>query len=109
MAALWRLVVVAPLRYLYDFGPAFGGWGFWEGRPPEDACAEITGVSASFWAQQQAPCFELLDRKFHAGMALAAVAGYGLALVWGVWWAAVWLGLYLPLRRELVRLRRPPE
>lgn len=102
-----RLAVVEPLRYLYVHGPALGGWGFWEGRPQADACAELTAVPASFWASNVEPCSELLDRKFHAGLTLLAVAAYALAAVGTVMYAAVWIGVYLPLRRE-IRARAPP-
>ena len=78
MIVSWLL---APLRLLYLRGPAWSGWGFWEGRPPDDICADLTHVDARHWRDDlggPAACAALVDRKFSAFVigiaAIAAVA-----------------------------------
>ena len=82
-AAAWLLV---PLRILYFNGPAWSGWGFWEGRPPDDICAELTHVDARHWRDDHPAgpdaCADLLDRKFSAfaiGVAAAVMAATAIA------------------------------
>ena len=69
--------LLAPLRLLYLRGPAWSGWGFWEGRPPDDICAELTHVDARHWRDDlsgPAACDDLVDRKFQAfAIGIAAV------------------------------------
>lgn len=55
-----------PLRFLYFRGPVWGGYGFWEGKPPEDICAEITSVGAHHWRTWSDECRDLLERKLMA-------------------------------------------
>ena len=52
---------------MYFGGPAWNGWGFWEGRPPDDVCAELTHVDGAHWRHDGSEaCAELLERKFAA-------------------------------------------
>lgn len=74
---------LTPLRLLYFDGPAWSGWGFWEGRAPDDVCAELTHVDGSHWRgteQGRMACTDLLERKFAAFVVgVAAVACVALA------------------------------
>ena len=55
-----------PLRMLYFDGPELGGYGFWGGRPPEDVCAEMSGLSSRAALLNPDGCTELLERRFAA-------------------------------------------
>lgn len=61
-------IALVPLRTLYFKGPSWGHWGFWEGRGPDDVCAELTRVEATHWNTElgQMACQDLLERKFSA-------------------------------------------
>lgn len=63
-------LLLAPLRILYFRGPAWGGWGFWEGRPPGEICSELTHIPAHHFEYPGSggsdECHALLDRKFTA-------------------------------------------
>ncbi len=77
------LAATAPLRWLYLQGPALGGWGFWEGRPPGDICAELTHLPAEHFLNEPegaAQCGSLVERKFVA-FCLGATAVSGTALM----------------------------
>lgn len=100
-AALAAATVV-PLRHLYFNGPTLGGYGFWGGAEPADACAQLTGVSASMWkGAQAAACEDLLERKF-VGFGWAVG---GAAYVWALYQVAscLWFrfAVVRPLAREL--------
>lgn len=61
--------LLVPLRSLYLRGPAWSGWGFWEGRPPGDICSEMTHLPADHFLHNSAgseQCDALIDRKFTA-------------------------------------------
>jgi hypothetical protein len=68
-AWLARAAVYEPLKTLYMNGPAIGGYGFWESLPPEEICATLTRVEASFWHKtlpSVAMCEQLIERKTDA-------------------------------------------
>jgi hypothetical protein len=73
------LLVEQPFMRLYMRGPRFGGYGFWEGRSPPDACAEITGVSAGHWYANQAECHALLYQRAMGWVLCIYTAIYCLA------------------------------
>lgn len=67
LASLVTLTIILPLKGLYFHGPTLGGYGFWGGVNPADACAQLTGISATVWLDsptQALQCDALLDRKF---------------------------------------------
>lgn len=62
-----RYVVEPPLRELYFTGPRLKGYGFWNGLPPADMCAQITQTSSEVWQKyNSAQCMLLLDQYFQA-------------------------------------------
>lgn len=77
--------ILWPLRILYFHGPSWGGWGFWEGRPPGDICSDLTHVPAHhFWhsADGAQECDALLERKFSAFcIGMLSVMGGALVMI----------------------------
>lgn len=84
--ALWRSgsagalhAAAAPLRSLYFDGPAWAGWGFWNGAEAPDVCAALTGVGSGVWRRDPDTCSALLDRQFTAFVVGAAAVGGAVA------------------------------
>lgn len=90
-AALHRAVLLAPLRELYLAGPQYKGFGFWEGAPPSDICAQLTQVPAAHWEANAGACAQLIDNKLYgfalfAQLLLAMLLLYRLAsFFWHDW------------------------
>lgn len=59
-----HVAVREPLQMLYFSGPALHGYGFWEGKAPADACAELTHTPSHFWVVNSGECIALLNRHF---------------------------------------------
>lgn len=60
---LWPLL--APLYVVYFYGPALGGYGFWEGKEWPSICGEITGIQTErYWGAVQEACEDVIWRKF---------------------------------------------
>ena len=70
--------VVRPLRYMYFDGPTVLGVGFWEKLPEKDICSRLTGVSATFWTQNEDECNNLVSRKFDTFI----VGAFSFAYIW---------------------------
>ena len=66
------------LRELYFKGPRFQGYGFWNGLPLPDVCAQLTHTSVELWNTNTAQCITLTDRYFEAFF----VAVYFVMYVW---------------------------
>lgn len=69
-----------PLQMLYFSGPALHGYGFWEGKAPADACAELTHTPSHFWVANSGECIALLNRHFDGFYVGFIVFLYCLAL-----------------------------
>jgi hypothetical protein len=63
----------APLLYLYLYGPSFMGIGFWGGRPFEDICAAMTGVSSGHWFELAGRCQSIIKQRFDSFLVLLYV------------------------------------
>lgn len=61
-----RAWLEGPLRDLYFRGPRIQGYGFWNGLPVTDICAQLTHTSADVWGQNLAQCVVITDRYFEA-------------------------------------------
>lgn len=63
-----RLVLEPALKELYFVGPRLKGYGFWNGLPPADICAQLTQTTAEVWrlAGNGAHCAEVLEQNFQA-------------------------------------------
>jgi hypothetical protein len=58
---------------------------YWLGLPPENICATLTGVTASFWLEHEKECYERIGNNFEGWQALldyflinAVLVGAGL-------------------------------
>ena len=66
--AVYVVAVQAPLLRLYRHGPkftvaGFGDLGFWQGANVIDVCAQLTGHSSQFWAQNPEDCRQIVRSK----------------------------------------------
>lgn len=73
LEAAWTTAVHAPLAHLYLHGPQLHGYGFWEGLPPEDICARLTGTGTGIWLKNSDECEVVLRRHTH---------GFVLGVTW---------------------------
>ena len=63
---VYDVLFITPLRRLYEFGPQFGGFGFWGGRSHAEICASVTLYSEVFWQDHINDCSFIVDNKFNA-------------------------------------------
>jgi len=63
---VYQYVVVWPLSHLYFFGPAFQGYGFWQGRTATAICAQLTPSAEEFWQKQPLECQRIIDTHFYS-------------------------------------------
>lgn len=61
-----RGVLDRPLRDLYFRGPRVQGYGFWNGLPLPDICAQLTHTPSEVWVTNAAQCITMTDRYFDA-------------------------------------------
>ena len=80
MSGVWNQLVLRPLRKLYDYGPEWGGLGFWGGRAPAQVCAEMTKYSELFWLDNMADCHTLINNKFYSFQVVLETAAYFFVL-----------------------------
>ena len=66
MSVLYRLLIIRPLRRVYEHGPELKGFGFWGGKSPAQICATVTAHSELFWIQHHAECETIIDQKFYS-------------------------------------------
>lgn len=76
----YEVLVVRILARLYLLGPNVAGYGFWEGRPPEDICSSMSGNSPDFWRRNMEECQDMIGRRFHSWMVFVEVIIYILIL-----------------------------
>jgi hypothetical protein len=64
---LVQLLCEEPLRELYFKGPRFQGYGFWNGLPLSDICAQLTHTASEMWVSNNiVQCTVITDRYFQA-------------------------------------------
>ena len=63
-----KYILYYPLKTLYFYGPRIGNVGFWNGKFPQDICAQLTSVPSYTWTQKNLDleCFDLLDKNFNS-------------------------------------------
>ena len=62
-----RNVLEPALRELYFVGPRLKGYGFWNGLPQADICAQLTQTSADVWrGVAVSQCTTLTEQYFQA-------------------------------------------
>lgn len=74
----------APLAELWLNGPAFGSWGFHEGRHFAEICAYYTNVPAAHWHTALIECEALVNRKLNAFLLSFDLMLYGVFLMGGI-------------------------
>jgi hypothetical protein len=67
---LYRKLILNNIARLYIFGPRFAGFGFWQGRSPEQICESITESSSSFWKLNMDECNRLINQHFNSYVVL---------------------------------------
>jgi hypothetical protein len=63
---LVQFFVETPMKQLYFKGPRIQGYGFWNGLPLNDICAQITHTASEVWTLNVAQCIIITDRYFEA-------------------------------------------
>ena len=81
---IYQTVILQPLARLYVWGPSWGQWGFWNGRPKHDICAQITQVPSDFWLQHPEECIAVIGNTFYSLIVLWETIGYLILLWWFV-------------------------
>jgi hypothetical protein len=66
------------LRELYFKGPRFQGYGFWNGLPITDVCAQLTHTAVELWTNNLPQCITITNRYFDAFY----VGVYSVAYLW---------------------------
>lgn len=61
-----KIVITSPLRFIYLHGPSLAGFGFWNGVPYSQICAQITKVDNEHWKDHSFACQSLIDRQVDA-------------------------------------------
>lgn len=84
--------ILGPLFALYFSGHSLGGYGFWEGRPFEDICQELTKgkVDSAFWVsspQAYQKCQELAMNAFYQFVFMWATLVYLLLFLVVIWFS----------------------
>lgn len=109
LGLLWNWIIDFPLRTLYLNGPSILGYGWWEGLQDCDICAQMTGVGAEFWSQEDSQdiCQKLIQRKVFAfeigNIALISVVGC-IAISTALYWR--WF-IVRPFTRDLKAIWNP--
>ena len=102
VAAAVEAAVEDPLVHVYMHGPAWNGWGFWEGQANEDICSAISHVPASFWATHSTDCAALVQRHQHAFVVGFEFVSAVLLAVLVVFWLLIHLTVVRPVTRALL-------
>ena len=57
---------VSILQYLYLRGPSWYGYGFWNGKLPEEICGQITGATVLHWSKNLDECNILIKSQVNS-------------------------------------------
>nr|QYA18853.1 hypothetical protein KOM_12_585 [Clandestinovirus] len=78
-----KMVITSPLRFVYLHGPSINGFGFWNGVPSSQICAQLTKVESDHWKQHSVPCDTLIERQIDAFIVtMLLILGVGLFVKW---------------------------
>ena len=75
-----KIVVTSPLKFVYLSGPSLAGFGFWNGVPYSQICAQLTRVETDHWKENAVACQSLVDRQVDA-FVVSLLLGVVLAIV----------------------------
>lgn len=79
---VYSKVILTPLAKLYLWGPAVGGWGFWNGIETHDICTQKTTIAAEFWKDHPEECIELIGKHFYSIVITIQTIVYFIILTW---------------------------
>lgn len=94
---LFDWTILYPLRLFYQYGP------IWKGVTLPDACAQITRVDASFWADQPDQCQMMFNRQFDSFRIGIGVTTYFLCVLVTVFYVACRCCFLRPMAHEIAR------
>ena len=77
----YEYLILSPLARLYLYGPALGGWGFWNGMDLSIICAQKTQLSPEFWNDHPYECIQIVSRNFYSVVVLCETVLYFM-FVW---------------------------
>ena len=97
MRNVFDYAVMHPLRLFYQHGP------IWKGTALPDACAQITRVDASFWAEQPQQCQLMFDRQFTSFSTGIGVTLYFACMLSGIFYLVCRCCFLRPAASELAR------
>lgn len=67
---VYQNTILRMIAHLYLYGPQIAGFGFWQGKAPEDICAVLTNGSAAFWTEHSTECIRLITQHFYSWVVL---------------------------------------
>ena len=90
LSFIYFYLVIVPYARFYLQGPWLGGYGCWNGLPPEEICARMNGASGpltSHFLRNPAICLELIERDLAAKLVfLETLIFYPLAVYFLILW-----------------------
>jgi hypothetical protein len=89
---LYQYGIRWPLMYVYLYGPSFKlgfgqTFGFWNGVPVHDICAQKTGASSDHWLNNIEECQQLIKNDLHGLEVLLCFVIYISVLRWILYFA----------------------
>jgi len=94
MRNLYNTAILSSLARLYVYGPRIGGVGFWQGRPPESICAQLTVSNEDFWLRNMDECQRIISHQFGSWVVLLEFLLYFVIL----WKLVRWIGKQISQR-----------
>lgn len=82
---IYFYLMIFPMYYLYLYGPALQGYGFWNGKTYPQICSSLSSVhDDQFWATDgnRQKCEEMILQHFSAFVSLITFFFYMLMLKW---------------------------
>lgn len=64
--SMYNMLISAPLKKLYYYGPSIGGVGFWGGKEFSEICHLLTSMESAFWMENSEKCESLINTRFGA-------------------------------------------
>jgi hypothetical protein len=80
---MYHRFILSALARVYVHGPSIAGFGFWQGRTPEQVCAHLTVSNEDFWRKNMDECHLIVSRHFASWVVLLEFVVYAV-LLWKV-------------------------
>lgn len=72
--------ILSAFARVYVHGPNIAGFGFWQGRSPEQVCASLTVSNEDFWRRNMDECHLIVSRHFASWVVLVEFMVYAVLL-----------------------------